>query len=262
MDQKPLTPQAIKKLSNMEYHEKVRLFARCYVIKQNSQIAGILSKAVGPYNVDVVKAEITHHLYDENDNYEYPKKYNELLNLMINKENVYKKFDDYTLCAYVLYFNKFIEYAQNSKNIEHIRYAKHRATKEVMEFLDRSRFNVDFIERDDAKTDSLLKKEYRRSLVNFLVKDLEVESGLAFITDYVNDEISLEDYLNSRPQLDPNKVYANQVEEYIVNGITYYLDTEGNVLDYEQIEDFEYNGVVLSATKNGLIEKIENTLER
>lgn len=263
MNDKPLTVQALKKLSQMSYEDKVRLFARCCILRQNSQIAGILTRAVGPYERNDVKAEIVHHLYDENDQYRYSRNYNELLDNMMNKQNIYNKFDDYTLCAFMVYYDRFIALAESARNINDIRYAKEKAYNYVLKYIDRDLLNMDYVENPNLKTESMLKKEYRRALVSYLAKDLNIKKGFDFVMNYLTGEFdmqeAMEEYNASRPALDPNKTYANQVEEYRgPNGTVYYMDADGNVIDYNEIEDFNINGITLSATKNGVVEYYNN----
>ena len=76
-----------------------------------------------------------------------------------------------------------------------------------------------------------------------------------YLTGDFDMQEAMEEYNASRPALDPNKTYANQVEEYRgPNGTVYYMDADGNVIDYNEIEDFNINGITLSATKNGVVE--------
>ena len=259
MQDKPLSANALNKLSKMSYEDKVRLFARCYIIRQNPQIAGILTAAVGKYAINDAKAEIVHHLYDQNDQYNNTHNYNELLSAMMAKQNVYDMFDDYTLCAYVLYYQKFIELAEGSKSINGIRRAKEEAFRYVKPMINFRKLNMDFVEKPDQKTEALLRKEYRRALVQYLAKDLNITKGYQFIQSYVKGEHLKEvdfDEADLTPALDPNKVYANQVEVYKSpnTGRVYYMTPDGDPISYDEIEDITFNGITLKATKDGIVE--------
>ena len=266
MNDKQLTVQALKKLSQMNYEDKVRLFARCCILRQNSQISGILTRAVGSYGRTDIKAEIVHHLYDENDQYKYPNRYERLSNCMMNKVNIYNKFDDYTLCAFMIYYDKFIELADNAKNIYDIRRAKEQAYKHVLKYIDRRKLNMNYKENPNLKTESMLKKEYRRALVSYLAKDLGIKKGYDFVMGYLTGDIDMqkaeEEYNASKQTFDANKTYANQVEMYFgPNGSVYYLDADGNVVDSDNIEDFNANGITISATKDGIVETTDKGRE-
>lgn len=256
MEEKQLTPYILKRLSNMSFDEKVRLYARLRLLKQNKQISGIISKTVGFETFNSLKAEITHHLYDGNDNYVNADKYHEMLDAMINNKNIFTMFDAYTMCMYMLFFDKFIEYAKDARYTDHIRYAKEKALDYIKSntYFDRQLLNMDYDEKG-AGMSTLLKPEYRRSIVKYLTQDLKIKNGFDFVQKYVNDELDI-DYEDIIPQTDPNKVYANTVEEYRdANGRVYYIDADGNTYDSSEIADFDYNGYSLSATKNGFVAK-------
>ena len=105
---------------------------------------------------------------------------------------------------------------------------------------------------------TLHKPEYRRSIVKYLTQDLKIKNGFDFVQGYVNGELDF-DYDELIPQSDPNKVYANTVEEYKdTDGNVYYLDADGNTYDSSEISDYNYNGYSLSATKNGFVAKSKN----
>lgn len=262
MEEKQLTVQALKKLTNMHFYEKVRLFARCAIFRQNIRINGLLIELFGIDQLDSVKAEIVHHLFDENDQYKFTADYNQLMETMKQKKDLYKKFDTYTLCAYALYYDKFIELSNKAHSLQDIRTAKEFAYNYVSKFVDRNKFNLYYKEDPDFKTDSMLKKEYRRSLVKYLQEDLNIKDGFEFLEDVLKEEITDENYMD--PYYDPNKTYANQVEEYYdENGNLYYLNAEGELIDCDDIEDFEHRNIKLTATENGIQQVIKRKdLER
>ena len=253
MEEKQLTLKLLKKLKEMDFDDKVRLYARLRVLRQNKQISGIIANSVGFESFTSLKSEITHHLYDGNDNYTYSDKYNEMFDAMCQNKNIFPFFDTYTMCAYMIYFEKFIEYAKNVYLTSDLRYAKDKALQYVKSHcnFDRKKLNMGYDE-STLKLGTLLKPEYRRSVVRFLASDLKIKNGFDFVADYMNDEYIMED---SVPVYDSNKVYANTVEEYKdENGEVYYLDTEGNLYTSDDIADYEHNGITISATDHGLTE--------
>lgn len=254
MIDKSLSIQALKKLSKMDFDDKVRLFARCRILRQNSQINGILNRIVAFESFEDIRSEIVHHLFDQNDMYYNSERYKTIFDIMKSKQNLYKKFDAYTLCAYMIYFEKFISLATNSLTIKDIRYAKVMAYNYALKFVDVNKLNANYVEPEDQKTDSMLKKEYRRSLVIYLINDLKIQNGFAFVKNYLTDSLTNDDFLQSVPVYDPYKTYANQVEEYKdANGKVYYLDSEGNLVDVNEIQDYNYKNGVMKATNNGLM---------
>ncbi len=251
MEHKQLSAQALKKLSNMDYDDKVRLYARLRILKQNSQISGILTRTLNDYYINDVKAEITHHLYDGNNNYAYGYKYYEILDAMRENINVFQHFNTYTMCAYMIYFEKFIELAKNAKDMDDLRYAKDCALSYVKQTCDfsRDRMEMDYDEKQ-AKISSLLKPEYRREVVEYLTKDLKIKDGFEFARQNMEEDFEFTDCGEISYSCD--KVYANNVEEYTdENGNVCYLDADGNLYQSDEIEDFNYNDYTLSATENG-----------
>ena len=259
MEEKQLTPFILKRLSNMSFDEKVRLYARLRVLKQNKQISGIIANSNGFEPFTDLKAEITHHLYDGNDDYYNGEKYYEMFKAMTENKNIFPMFDTYTMCMYMLYFDKFIEFAKDARFSQDIRNAKQKALLYIKENtnFDRQLLNMDYDEKGTGMS-TLLKPEYRRSVVKYLTQDLKIKNGFEFVQGYVNGELDF-DYDELIPQSDPNKVYANTVEEYKdADGNVYYLDADGNTYDSSEISDYNYNGYSLSATKNGFVAKSKN----
>ena len=80
---KSLTPQAIKKLKSMTQNDKVHLLARLVIMRQNSQISGILSRIIGTSGLGLVKSEIVHQLYDGNGRDK--QRFNHMLNVLSTK---------------------------------------------------------------------------------------------------------------------------------------------------------------------------------
>lgn len=264
MENKSLTIQAIKKLGSMNYEQKFRLFLRAIIMNQNSQIAGLLSHTMGIYDLKDFKSEIVHHLYDGNDEYNYYVKHNELLSAMNDKDNIYDRFDTYTLAGFVLYYSNFMEEAKDATDIRDLRWAKDNACKKTLQIIDRDKLNLSY--NNELKIDSMTKREYRKSLLEYLKKDLKIKNINDAIIDFANEDAQyeemLKDYYESLPFFESGKIYANQVEEYKTNdGKVMYLDPEGNIIDYLDIEDYVYNGYILRATSSGLIETKSKEME-
>lgn len=250
MDKK-LTIFLVKKLSNMDFDEKVRLFARLAIMRKNSQISGLLSRIVGTEELALVKTELVHHLYDENDNHKFNTRYLDLMEALKDSKNVYDNLDTYTLCAYLVYFDNFINYVYGAKNLADIRNAKYFAYVETLNYVDPNQLVVYSKQQSFG---SLLNKEYRNSLIRYLTKDLNAKNSTQFFQDYLQGDLNQEVIYNSNPIYSPYKTYANQVEQYLdKNGNVYYLDCDGNYLDASEIEDFKYNDITIRATKQGLV---------
>ncbi len=250
---KKLSQQAINKLSKMSVEEKIWLYARTCIIEQNNKIKSIIINALGTYALEETKAEIVHHLYDENSPYDFPQKYKNMQMIMNNRQSIYKKSDTYTLCAYMLYYDKFIELAKNATNLKQIRWAKEQAYKNTIALIDVNLLNINYDSYYLAKTDSLLRKDYRRELLMYLIKDLDIQNGYQLAKDFILGNVYKKTPQKINTTID--KVFANQVEEYKnADGTSYYMDSDGNYYEYYEIEDCKLNNVTLKATSNGIKE--------
>lgn len=250
---KSLTPQAIKKLKSMTQNDKVHLLARLVIMRQNSQISGMLARSVGTYSLGYKKAEIVHQLYDGNGRDK--QRFNHMLNVLSTK-NPYDYFDTYTLCAYAVYFDKFLKYLSK---MDTIKGAYEEAEYETSAFVDT---NSLFIDCPHTTFGSLTSRDNRKQVVAYLFKDLKIYDIKTALEKYLKGEKieqSSHKYQKlSKHQANINvysagKVYANQVESYKdENGNTYFLDAEGNLIDKDEIQDFHFENITLHATKKGI----------
>lgn len=258
-ENKLLTKQAITKINNMSLEEKVRLLAKASIKGQNKMIMRQIINAVGSNYCNVVKAEILHELYD--GNYQYSYSYKELQDVLNHGEDVYRIFDTYTLCAYALYYNKFIEFAKGANNLNQIRYAAEDAVKFISGTVNQSRLYMGYYEK--IKTDSILKKEYRNSLVAYLKQDLKFTDRIKFMEEYMQGKITEKSYKpkasltkDEFTQFEQNKIYATDVTAYTNNdGSTYYVDAEGNYYEADDITPVKYGNYVIEATPEGIKER-------
>lgn len=261
---KKLSTQSLNKLSNMSIEDKIWLYARTCIIDQNNKIKSIIINALGTYALEETKAEIVHHLYDENSPYNFPKRYKNMQMIMNNRQSIYKKSDTYTLCAYMVYYEEFIKLAKNAKTLKQIRNAKEQAYKNVKTYIDIKSLNINYDSYKLAKTDTLLKKEYRRDLLIYLINDLQIENGFDLAKNYLLGTTYTHSTFTTptsptTPTNNSTKIYANQVEEYKnADGSVFYLDSDGNSYEYYEIEDCKHSKGILKATENGIIEQSQD----
>ncbi len=243
---KGLTHQAIKKLQNMTEDDKVRLLARLVIMRQNSQISGFLSRIIGTSGLGLVKSEIVHELYDGNG--KYPHRFNHLLNIL-SSQNPYDGFDTYTLCAYCLYFSTFLNSVRGAVRYSEIVDAYKYSADITLENVDRGLLNVDAVHK---RSGALTQKDYRKYIVNYLLNDFNCKDIFGLLNRYVmGEELNQNDVL---VQAQNDVIYANQVEQYKdENGKVYYLDVDGNLVDYNEIKDFRSNNILMRATKHGVV---------
>lgn len=252
MEPKNLTKQAIKKLEGMDYDDKVKLFARLCIMRQNKEISGIIIGAIGQEYLNEFKAELTHHLFDQNDQYGNSRNFSILLRYMMNGVNVYDQCDAYTLCAYMYYYEKFIKLAEGSRSYSDLRYAKEEAFHQTIKFCDLSRLDAQY--ESNVKFGSLLNKEYRKAVVDYLIKDLKIKNGYNFAETYMQDLYEDDIYGEPEPTLKGGKIGANCVEEYKdEKGNTYYLDADGQLYYPDEIAEYQLEDGILSATDDGFI---------
>ena len=246
-----LSPQAIKKLSNMSEDEKIHLLARLVIMRQNSQISGLLSRE-SDY-LGYAKAEIVHELYDGNGRNK--RRFNLMMEFLSDK-NPYDYFDTYTLCAYVYYFNCFLH---NMNVAMTIREGYQIACGKTLEIVDETRLYIG----QKTSFGSLLSKENRKAVLEFLMKDFKIYNEFKAIGSYLKGE-KIEQKSQKYSKLSTfsnqnNEVYANQVERYVdENGKPYYLDMEGNLVDYDEIKDYHMGNLTVHATKLGLVTYLDN----
>ena len=255
-ENKNLSTRSLNKLKILTKDEKVRLFARTCLISLNQKMRPIIYNTVGCYSYEETKAEILHHLFDQNDPYQFPQNFSDVQKILNAHQSVYKKFDTYTLCAYVLYYKLFVNTANNSKThvktMRDIRAAKEKASEKIWSFADIKNMSINYVERPEAKIDSLLKKEYRNAILVYLIDDLKIKNAYSFLLNYIKEKNNekTEHFNNSNN----DKIYANQVEEYKDNeGNAFYLDSEGNIYKPEEISDYTFEKYKMKATKNGFI---------
>ena len=273
--QRELSKQALKKLESMSEYEKVRLLALLQIKKTNSQINGMLN--VRPFVFyDGLRAEIVHHLFDENDYnareniplsreeyFENERKtinYKILVNLFKQQQDIYTRMDAYTAIAYALYYYKFVELAEKADNIEKLRAAKREAYHKVRDVANLFKLNFDFVEADNQKTTSLLAADYRVALEKYLRK----EFNLGYKPDAINEFLEKhfaeyeefdfdEEEFDREPQREYD-IYANNVEEYRDDkGNVYYLDPDGHVYYPEEVGDYNDGTTVVKATEDGFL---------
>lgn len=243
---KSLTPQAIKKLKSMTQNDKVHLLARLVIMRQNSQISGILSRIIGTSGLGLVKSEIVHELYDGNG--KYRQRFNHLLNIL-SSQNPYDNFDTYTLCSYCLYFDTFLNSVKGAGRYSDIKEAFEYSADIALEKVDQGLLNIDSMHK---RFGSLAQKDYRKNVVKFLMNDLKCTDIFGLFDRYISGESLTED--NSYSQQSCDGIYANQVEQYTdENGNIYYLDVEGNLINYDEIRDFKFNDIIMRATRHGIV---------
>ena len=254
-ENKQLSAKCIKTLLDLNYDEKVRLFARLKIFEQNRQISGIIYNTISKEYLAQMKYEITHQLYDGNNSDRYKYEYADLSKKMREKNGAIPYFDAYTMCAYAIYYGKFIEFSENAKNYNDLCDAKTNALTYVRKNcdFDRSRLCLDYDEKKHNIT-VLLNAEYRKSVVEYLEKDLNIKDSFEFLKFNMKNDYSdgIEEEVAQAFAIENDKIYANNVEEYRdENGNVYYLDADGNNYESDEIADFNYNGYSLSATKDG-----------
>ena len=243
---KTLTPQLTKKLENMTDDDKVHLLARLVIMRQNSQISGLLSRIIGTSGLGLVKSEVVHELYDCNGKYQ--RRFNYLLNIL-SSQNPYDNFDTYTLCSYCIYFDVFLNCVKGAQRYSDIKEAFEYAADLVLEKVDQGLLNIGEMPK---KFGSLAQKDYRKNIVKYLMNDLKCTDILGLFERFITGESLIEDrfYLKESDE----GYYANQVEQYTdSNGEIYYLDAEGNLVEYNEIKDFRYNNFIVRATKHGFV---------
>ena len=252
---KPLSEKCIKELLSLNYDEKVRLYARLKMFGQNKKISGIICSTVPKEYLAQTKYEITHLLYDGNNSDKYKNRFYELSKKMREKGGATQFFDTYTMCAYSIYFSKFIEYAESAKNYYDLCEAKTNALTYVRKNcdFDRDRLCLDYDEKE-PDIHLLLNSNYRDSAIKYLARDLDVKNSFEFLKCNMQEDYDheFEEQLMEEFETTSNSIYANNVEEYRdEKGKVCYIDAEGNTYDYDEIADFNYNGYSLSATKDG-----------
>ena len=243
-----LSPQAIKKLNSMSEDEKIHLLARIIIMRQNSQISGLLSREISYGTLGYAKAEIVHQLYDGNGRNK--QRFNNLMGLLSDK-NPYDYFDTYTLCAYVYYFGYFLH---NMNVVRTIKEGYQIAGGKAYQLVDDRRLCIG----QKTSFGSLLAKNNRDAVKSYLMKDLKIFNEFKAIESYLKGE-KVEQKAPKYSTLShfyaqSNEVYANQVERYVdENGKPYYLDMEGNLIDCDEIKDYHMDNLTVHATKRGLV---------
>ena len=272
--QRELSKQAIKRLESMTDEEKVRLLALLEIKECNNQINGILSVRPFVFYPDL-RSELVHHLFDENDQYarerlpetridyfENERKtinYKMLVNLFMQKQDIYPKMDAYTATAFALYYNYFVGYASDIRTVDEFRQAKIDAYHDVKPMADLFNLNLNYVEEDNKKTASLLAPDYRVALDTYLRKDLHLgnkrEARVEFLKEYFIHDLDAI-YGNEDMEEHGYDVYANNVQEYYdEKGNVYYLDADGNVYYPDQVGDYHFEGGKMQATENGITEE-------
>lgn len=270
--QRELSKQAIKRLESMSEDEKVRLLALLEIKKANNQINGILS--VGPFVYhNTLRAELVHHLFDENDYdavsrmpltkeeyFENKRKtinYKMLVNLFQQQKDIYSKMDIYTAIAYALYYDNFIMYADGVRTIDGFRQAKRDAYHDVRDMADLFQLNLDYVEGDNKKTGSLLVPDYRVALENYLRKEFKLgykyEAITEFLKDYFTNVLVIDYDIEGVGPQEHYDVYANNVEAYRdEKGNVYYLNADGEIYYPDQVGDYKTENATIKATEDGI----------
>ena len=269
--QRELSKQAIKRLESMTEDEKVRLMALLEIKKANNQINGILNVRPFVY-YNTLRAELVHHLFDENDSYateripltreEYFENrrktvnYKILVNLFKKQADIYSKMDVYTAIAYALYYDSFVKLSDGVQNIEQFREAKRDAYHEVRDMTDLFMLNFDYLEDENKKTASLLAPDYRVALENYLRKEFKLgykyEAITEFLKNYLTHDLIIDDDIEIGPQ-EHYDVYANNVEAYRDDqGNVYYLDADGEIYYPDQVGEYKTENATIKATEDGI----------
>ncbi len=270
--QRELSKQAIKRLESMTEDEKVRLMALLEIKKANNQINGILNVRPFVY-YNTLRAELVHHLFDENDSYateripltreEYFENrrktvnYKILVNLFKKQADIYSKMDVYTAIAYALYYDSFVKLSDGVQNIEQFREAKRDAYHEVRDMTDLFMLNFDYLEDENKKTASLLAPDYRVALENYLRKEFKLgykyEAITEFLKNYFTHDLSIDYDMEDVGPQEHYDVYANNVEAYRdENGNVYYLDADGEIYYPDQVGDYKTDNATIKATEEGI----------
>ncbi len=262
---KELTPKIKEKIKSLTTKQKTYIYLRALMVEKNKQLSSVLHKKLSNEQYTIIKAELLHFLYDGNTNYGNSYRYNRLLSFFQNRKNVYDLMDNYSLCSYILYYDVFIKNVFDAHTFDQIQREALYAYNKVSKYIERDRIHFNSFNDTNINLQTYLKSEYRYSLLNFLKKELKLEKNINLINLYLytNFDFALDDDINERisktsksfqnNKYDNNKIYANQVEEYIdENGNAYYLDHEGNLIQISDIEDFKYENEIIKATKKGL----------
>ena len=280
---KPLSTQAIKKLEQMSEAQKIRLLARLILIKQNNRLTAISNIVLHDewqnrpakypevdYTFGEVKAELLHHLYDQNENYEQGDKYTHMQKFLGDSSvNLYDVMDNFTMIAYVLYYSKMLKLCQkyNVRTLYDLREAKDNAYLSVAKYLDLSKMHFEYDPNMPKIPSSFMQACYRKSLFEYLKNDLKFDNEYAFLYEVATGRKYIKTKTETK-QPTPNykeerySVYANQVEVYYQGGQCYYMDSEGNLYPADQVGDFNYGEKTIKATPNGFVEEYSNDYDK
>ncbi len=262
---KELTPKIKEKIKSLTTKQKAYIYLRALMVEKNKQLSTFLHKILTNEQYTIIKAELLHFLYDGNTNYGNSYRYNRLLSLFQNRQNVYDLMDNYALCSYILFYDSFIKNSFDAHNYEQLKREATYTYNKILNLIERDRIHFNSFNDTNINLQTYLKSEYRQSILKFLKNELKIEKNIDLINKYLQTDFDfmLDDDIEERykkfskpisqKNVEQDKIYANQVEEYFdENGNAYYLDHEGNLIQISDIEDFKYENEIIKATKKGL----------
>ena len=221
-----------KEILLMPYEDKIYLYFRCYIIEQNKKFEKFLKKFLTNEEYIKIKSEIAYHLFNK----KYLNEFNKSYNLLKQSKNIYANMDTYTLCVYSFFYDKILEYPYNEPTKESIRRAKETIYNNVKDLFKIKNLNFEN-NINIKKINYLLKQENREETFNHLKKFLKIENHKKFVLEILEKEFK-DTKTESEKKI--NKYYKESLEEYIdEKGNPYYLDYEGNLINNNDIEDYE-----------------------